>query len=139
MTAAEPNTLLQAPRPLESPVAAAADTASAAAADALQQQQQCGTVDPTKPDAALAVKSALREFTPWGLRAVQADDPAMIEVSKSQAFRDNVMYCVIDSGLDVGNMEFPPGALRCVCARHACVLVLNGCEMHATAFALRSK
>jgi hypothetical protein len=35
---------------------------------------------------------------------VQAVDPAMIEVSKT--FKSKVLFCVIDTGLDITNFEF---------------------------------
>jgi hypothetical protein len=39
-----------------------------------------------------------------GIKMVQAIDPAMIGVSK--AFKSKVLYCVIDTGLDITNFEF---------------------------------
>lgn len=41
---------------------------------------------------------------PTGIKMVQAIEPAMIEVSK--AFKSKVLYCVIDTGLDITNPEF---------------------------------
>lgn len=44
------------------------------------------------------------EEAPYGIKMVQAVDPGMIDVSKQ--FRNKIMYCVIDTGVDVSNYEF---------------------------------
>jgi hypothetical protein len=50
---------------------------------------------------------------------VQAIDPAMIEVSKT--FKSKVLFCVIDTGLDITNFEFSGKNCRmvwCWCHGH---------------------
>lgn len=46
------------------------------------------------------------ECTPYGIKMVQADDLSMVQVSKD--FKKNVMFCVIDTGLDPLT-DFDPG------------------------------
>ncbi|WIA20356.1 hypothetical protein OEZ85_006187 [Tetradesmus obliquus] len=53
------------------------------------------------PDADLGRRG---EGIPYGVKLVQADDPAMVEVAKK--FRSKVLFCVIDTGLDRTNKEF---------------------------------
>lgn len=53
------------------------------------------------PDADLGRRG---EGIPYGVKLVQADDPAMVEVAKN--FRSKVLFCVIDTGLDRTNKEF---------------------------------
>ena len=53
------------------------------------------------PDADLGRRG---EGIPYGVKLVQADDPAMVEVAKK--FRSKVLFCVIDTGLDRSNKEF---------------------------------
>lgn len=81
---------------------------SATAADAAAAGGQCAATDPTKPDAAAAAGAATSEFTPYGISMVQANDPELVGISKQT--RGRVLYCVIDTGLDRRNSEFPAGA-----------------------------
>jgi hypothetical protein len=53
------------------------------------------------PDADLGRRS---EGVPYGIKLVQADDPAMVELSRK--YRSKVLFCVIDTGLDHTNKEF---------------------------------
>jgi hypothetical protein len=53
------------------------------------------------PDADLGRRS---EGIPYGIKLVQADDPAMVELSRK--YRSKVLFCVIDTGLDHTNKEF---------------------------------
>jgi hypothetical protein len=47
------------------------------------------------------------EGVPYGIRMVQADHPDMITISRKH--RSKVLFCVIDTGLDASNKDFPPG------------------------------
>ncbi|WIA30248.1 hypothetical protein OEZ86_000338 [Tetradesmus obliquus] len=66
------------------------------------------------------------EGTPYGVSLVEADTPTMLYISKSH--KDNVLFCVIDTGLDRANPEFDltttsgcmPGAVRTDGTVHAC-------------------
>jgi hypothetical protein len=53
------------------------------------------------PDADLGRRG---EGVPYGVKLVQADDPAMVVVARK--FRSKVLFCVIDTGLDRTNKEF---------------------------------
>ncbi|KAF6262151.1 peptidase S8/S53 domain-containing protein [Scenedesmus sp. NREL 46B-D3] len=52
------------------------------------------------------------EEVPYGIKMVQAVDPAMIQVSKS--FKSKVLFCVIDTGLDNTNFEFSENTFGCM-------------------------
>lgn len=79
--------------------------AGAAAAAEPAQSSSCSP----GPDGAIG-KTV--EEVPYGIKMVQAIEPAMIEVSK--AFKSKVLYCVIDTGLDITNPEFSENTFGCV-------------------------
>ncbi|KAF8057098.1 rpsL [Scenedesmus sp. PABB004] len=62
----------------------------------------CGAGDPANPDAGLGLGGV--EGTPYGISLVQADHPEMAAIAR--AHRDKVLWCVIDTGLDIQNVEF---------------------------------
>ena len=109
----ERNTILRIPEPV---VTVATDdglrgggvspAATGIAAAPAQQKDTCtSATDPLNPDANLGRTS---EGTPWGIKAVQANDPVVQQLALK--FREKVMYCVLDSGLDISNQEFNPNS-----------------------------
>jgi hypothetical protein len=93
---------------------------------AQQQNASCPAPppDPLDPDADLGVSS---EGVPWGIKAVQGSDPVIQQLARQ--YRNKVMYCVIDSGLDISNKEFNPNSAPAQCALPAamCLCVLCFC------------
>jgi len=65
------------------------------------------TFNPANPDWLLGRD---REGVPYGIKLVQADDNEFIQLSKG--VKDKVLYCVIDSGMDMNNIEIPRGRLQ---------------------------
>eukprot|EP00775_Hariotina_reticulata_P004411 gene4411-4664_t len=51
------------------------------------------------------------EGAPYGVKMVQADDAEVVEVSR--LYKHQVMWCVVDTGLDPRNQEFPADATGC--------------------------
>lgn len=69
---------------------------------AQQQNDSCDAgSDPLNPDVNLGRTS---EGVPWGIAAVQGADPVVQQLA--QQYRSKVLYCVLDSGLDIANKEF---------------------------------
>jgi hypothetical protein len=69
---------------------------------AQQQNDSCDAgSDPLNPDVNLGRTS---EGVPWGIAAVQGTDPVVQQLA--QQYRSKVLYCVLDTGLDIANKEF---------------------------------
>lgn len=79
-----------------------ADQTGGDSTDAGEENAVCSETDSKLgPDVELGRTT---EGTPYGIKMVQADDPAMIQIS--QKFKHKVLFCVIDTGLDRTNKEF---------------------------------
>jgi hypothetical protein len=126
----ERNAILRIPKPVETMTTdngqGGGEVLSAAKEGApAQQNDTCTSEDPFNPDANLGRTS---EGTPWGIKAVQANDPVVQQLALK--FREKVMYCVLDSGLDISNQEFNPNSklhllLRLSLCANACCLYVQ--------------
>jgi hypothetical protein len=72
------------------------------------------------PDADLGRRA---EGIPYGIKLVQADDPAMVELSRK--YRSKVLFCVIDTGLDHTNMEFNNASEWLLCLGSKATILLR--------------
>ncbi|KAF6253799.1 peptidase S8/S53 domain-containing protein [Scenedesmus sp. NREL 46B-D3] len=92
----QPSTGMVISPPSTSPPADSTDSNSTA------EEAVCAESDgKLGPDSDLGQRS---EGIPYGIKLVQADDPAMVHLSRK--YRSKVLFCVIDTGLDRTNQEF---------------------------------
>lgn len=79
---------------------------SAAAAAAAAASAQCAWPDARDVDYTVGIKEEGRSY---GMKMVQADTAEMQDIADT--FKSKVLYCVMDTGLDVANKEFAGVAL----------------------------